>query len=48
VIEWLYEVEPVKGWKLEYLDLFIGSGLDEMGQRIQGALKTMEDALVGV
>jgi hypothetical protein len=22
--------------------------LDEMGQRIQGALKTMEDALVGV
>ncbi|WJX25960.1 hypothetical protein P8452_14947 [Trifolium repens] len=48
VIEWLYEVEPVKGWKLEYLDLFIGSGLDEMGQRIQGALKTMEEALVGV
>ncbi|XP_045790033.1 lachrymatory-factor synthase-like [Trifolium pratense] len=48
VIEWLYEVEPVEGWKLEYLDLFIGSGLDEMGQRIQGALKIMENALVGV
>ncbi|WJX30164.1 hypothetical protein P8452_18732 [Trifolium repens] len=48
VIEWFYEVEPVKGWKLEYLDLFIGSGLNEMGQRIQGALKTMEDALIGV
>ncbi|XP_045789724.1 uncharacterized protein LOC123884627 isoform X2 [Trifolium pratense] len=47
LIEWLYEVEPVEGWKLEDLDLLIGSGLDEMGQRIQGALKTMEDALVG-
>lgn len=46
-IEWLYEVEPVKGWKLEYLDSFIGSGLEVMGQRIQLALKTMEDAIIG-
>jgi hypothetical protein len=44
-IEWIYEVEHVEGWRLEYLDLFIGSGLDEMGQRMQGALKTMEDAI---
>ncbi|GAU22814.1 hypothetical protein TSUD_142540 [Trifolium subterraneum] len=47
VIEWIYEVEPAEGWKLEYLDNFIASGLDEMGQKIQGALKIMEDALVG-
>ncbi|CAJ2636697.1 unnamed protein product [Trifolium pratense] len=47
LIEWLYEVEPVEGWKLEDLDLLIGSGLHEMGKRIQGALKTMQDALFG-
>ncbi|OIW08923.1 hypothetical protein TanjilG_05899 [Lupinus angustifolius] len=45
VIEWLYEVEPVEGWRLEDLDFFIGSGLQVMGQRIQVALKVMEDAL---
>ncbi|XP_004513032.1 lachrymatory-factor synthase-like [Cicer arietinum] len=44
-IEWLYEVEPVEGWKLEYLDYFIGSGLGVMAQRMQEALKTMKDAL---
>lgn len=44
-VEWIYEVEPVEGWKLEYLDSFIGSGLQVMAQRMQGALKTMEDAL---
>ena len=32
-IEWKYEVEPVKGWKLEDLDFFIGSGLQVMAQR---------------
>lgn len=44
-IEWFYEVEPVKGWKLEYLDSFIGEGLQVMAQRIEEALKTMEEAL---
>ncbi|CAK8533940.1 unnamed protein product [Lathyrus sativus] len=44
-IEWIYEVEPVEGWRLEDLDFFIGSGLDVMAQRIQQALKTMKDAL---
>ncbi|XP_058749939.1 lachrymatory-factor synthase-like [Vicia villosa] len=44
-IEWLYEVEPVEGWRLEDLDFFIGSGLGIMAQRIQQALKTMEVAL---
>ncbi|KAL2321320.1 hypothetical protein Fmac_030289 [Flemingia macrophylla] len=44
-IEWLYEVEPVQGWKLEYLDSFIDNGLKVMAQRIQAALNTMEEAL---
>ncbi|TKY44581.1 Lachrymatory-factor synthase [Spatholobus suberectus] len=45
-IEWLYEVEPVEGWKLEYLDSFIDTGLQVMAQRMQAALKTMEQALM--
>lgn len=44
-IEWLYEVEPVQGWKLEYLDSFIDTGLQVMAQRMQESLKTMEEAL---
>ncbi|XP_061371381.1 lachrymatory-factor synthase-like [Gastrolobium bilobum] len=44
-IEWLYEVEPVEGWRLEHLDSFIGSGLQVMAQRMQVALKIMEEAL---
>lgn len=46
-VEWLYEVEPVEGWRLEDLDFFIGSGLQVMAQRMQGALKVMEEALRG-
>ncbi|KAH1161030.1 hypothetical protein AAZX31_01G008900 [Glycine max] len=44
-IEWLYEVEPVEGWKLEHLDSFIDTGLQVMAQRMQAALKTMEEAV---
>ncbi|KAL1356595.1 hypothetical protein HN51_008592 [Arachis hypogaea] len=44
-IEWLYEVEPVQGWRPEDLELFIGSGLQVMAQRIQGALETMQEAV---
>ncbi|XP_027357825.1 lachrymatory-factor synthase-like [Abrus precatorius] len=44
-IEWLYEVDPVEGWKLEYLDSFIHTGLQVMAQRMEGALRTMEEAL---
>ncbi|MED6184737.1 hypothetical protein PIB30_050410 [Stylosanthes scabra] len=44
-IEWLYEVEPVQGWRLEDLDHFIGSGLQVMAERIQGALETMLEAV---
>ncbi|KAK7272723.1 hypothetical protein RJT34_29520 [Clitoria ternatea] len=46
-IEWIYEVEPVEGWKLELLDSYIDNGLQVMAQRMQGALKTMEQALRG-
>ena len=44
-IEWLYEVEPVEGWTLEDLDSFIGTGLKVMAQRMQGALKAMQEAV---
>ncbi|KAK7245443.1 hypothetical protein RIF29_40289 [Crotalaria pallida] len=44
VIEWLYEVEPVEGWRLEDLDFFTASGLKVVGERIQVALKVMEEA----
>lgn len=38
-IEWKYEVEPVKGWTLEDLDFFIGSGLQVMAKRMVEALQ---------
>ncbi|OWM66065.1 lachrymatory-factor synthase-like [Punica granatum] len=37
-IEWEYEVEPVKGWRLEDLHGFIGSGLQIMAKRMEEAL----------
>lgn len=39
-IEWLYEVEPVEGWKLEDLDTFIGSGLQVMARRMEESLQS--------
>ncbi|KAI4352500.1 hypothetical protein L6164_006746 [Bauhinia variegata] len=44
-IQWLYEVEPVEGWRLEQLDYFIGTGLNVMARRMEEALCAMEDAL---
>ncbi|KAK7314420.1 hypothetical protein VNO77_32943 [Canavalia gladiata] len=44
-IQWFYEVEPVKGWKLEYLDSFIHTGLQVVAQRMQAAFKTLEEAV---
>ncbi|RDX63094.1 Lachrymatory-factor synthase, partial [Mucuna pruriens] len=44
-IEWFYQVEPVLGWKLDYLHSFIDTGLQIMAQRMQAALNTMEQAL---
>jgi len=45
-IEWRYEVEPVQGWKLEYLDSFIDEGLHAMAKKIETGMKTMEEALM--
>ncbi|CAO2841882.1 unnamed protein product [Amaranthus hypochondriacus] len=39
-VEWVYEVEPVDGWRLENLDQFIGNGLNVMAKRMEEALKT--------
>nr|KYP39484.1 Lachrymatory-factor synthase [Cajanus cajan] len=44
-IEWLYEVEPIQGCKLEYLDSFLDKGFQVLALRTQAALKTMEEAL---
>ncbi|KAL9443628.1 hypothetical protein AB3S75_016904 [Citrus x aurantiifolia] len=41
-IEWKYEVEPVKGWRLEDLDCFISSGLQVMARRMKEALQAYE------
>ncbi|KAM2407465.1 hypothetical protein ACFX1X_026641 [Malus domestica] len=38
-IVWKYEVEPVEGWRLEDLDLLIGTGLQVMSSRIEAALE---------
>ncbi|KAF3444011.1 hypothetical protein FNV43_RR13701 [Rhamnella rubrinervis] len=38
-IEWSYEVEPVEGWKPEYLDSFIDKGLEAMASKMEAALK---------
>lgn len=40
-IEWKYEVEPVGGWRVEDLDLFIGSGLHVMATRMVDALRSL-------
>nr|XP_007152905.1 hypothetical protein PHAVU_004G170100g [Phaseolus vulgaris]ESW24899.1 hypothetical protein PHAVU_004G170100g [Phaseolus vulgaris] len=44
-IQWHYEVEPVEGWKLEYLNTFTDKGLNAMAKKIEEGLKTMETAL---
>ncbi|XVE98098.1 hypothetical protein REPUB_Repub03eG0076100 [Reevesia pubescens] len=44
-IEWKYEVEPVKGWRLEDLDFFIASGLKVMAQRIEAALQVFQASM---
>ncbi|KAJ4837285.1 hypothetical protein Tsubulata_042685 [Turnera subulata] len=44
-IEWRYEVEPVKGWKPEDLDCFIGSGLQVMAERMVEALDQLETSI---
>ncbi|KAI4346651.1 hypothetical protein L6164_007530 [Bauhinia variegata] len=44
-IQWLYEVEPVEGWKLEDLDYFISTGLNVMARRMEVALQAMEGGL---
>ncbi|CAJ1951681.1 unnamed protein product [Sphenostylis stenocarpa] len=46
-IQWHYEVEPVQGWTLEYLDSFTDAGLKVMAKRIEGGLKAMEEAVKG-
>ncbi|KAM1061951.1 hypothetical protein ACFX13_026992 [Malus domestica] len=38
-IVWKYEVEPVEGWRLEDLDLFIGTGLQVMASRMEASLQ---------
>ncbi|XVF88613.1 hypothetical protein PTKIN_Ptkin19aG0065000 [Pterospermum kingtungense] len=44
-IEWKYEVEPVKGWTLEDLDFFVGSGLQVVAQRIEAALQVFKASM---
>ncbi|XP_014509157.1 lachrymatory-factor synthase [Vigna radiata var. radiata] len=44
-VEWLYEVEPVQGWKLEYLESFVDKGLHAMAKNMEQGLKNMEEAL---
>ncbi|KAM1173686.1 hypothetical protein FF1_026347 [Malus domestica] len=38
-IVWKYEVEPVEGWRLEDLDLLIGTGLQVMASRMEASLE---------
>ncbi|CAN6699426.1 unnamed protein product [Malus baccata var. baccata] len=38
-IVWKYEVEPVEGWRLEDLDMFIGTGLQVMASRMEASLQ---------
>ncbi|CAN6564410.1 unnamed protein product [Malus baccata var. baccata] len=38
-IVWKYEVEPVEGWRLEDLDLLIGTGLQVMSSRMEASLE---------
>lgn len=44
-IEWKYEVEPVKGWRLEDLDFFVASGLQVMAQRMEAALQVFQASM---
>ncbi|KAM1072644.1 hypothetical protein FF1_017877 [Malus domestica] len=41
-IVWKYEVEPVEGWRLEDVDLFIGTGLQVMASRMEASLYNPE------
>ncbi|KAB2618473.1 lachrymatory-factor synthase-like [Pyrus ussuriensis x Pyrus communis] len=41
-IVWKYEVERVEGWRLEDLDLFIGTGLQVMASRMEASLYNPE------
>ncbi|CAB4318747.1 unnamed protein product [Prunus armeniaca] len=38
-VVWKYEVEPVEGWKMEDLDMFIGTGLQVMASRMEASLQ---------
>ncbi|XP_062010643.1 lachrymatory-factor synthase-like [Rosa rugosa] len=41
-IEWKYEVEPVEGWTLKDLDVFIGTGLQVMASRMEASLSKLQ------
>lgn len=42
-IEWKYEVEPVEGWKPEYLEGFISNGLKVMASRMEETLQAYNE-----